>query len=287
MQNTENPTNNRRERTNTNTRGIQLMNSEGVLSKSTLVLGYWNDFVSIKLHPMLPQEQQTDFKKYNYDQALTATLTLEKVQTLLTVMKEALETEKDKFFKGVTFGTDSLAGVGMVKNPNDPNEKLYFFGVYKGLDPDTRIPKEKLIYEFRTIRVIADYDADAGVFDASETKQSEFTLLMNTLQSSLDHLVNAGSHAEHHSDAYNRKRQLTTMNSIAQKVGAETGYSNNYSGGGYQNNQYNNNGGGGQYNNNGGQYNNNGGGYQNNEAPLDRVKERNVANIDQITNLLN
>lgn len=258
---------NKKERLNVNTRGIQLMNSEGVLSKSTLVLGYWNEMISIKLHPMLPVESQGEFKKFNYDESISSALTMEKATTLLTFIKESQKSEEDRFFKGISVGADSLIGVGHVVQGDD---KVTFLGLYKGLDPDTRIPKEKMLYEFRKIKVIENYDDQTGAFTSNEYLESELELLSKTLESAIEHLSNAATHADHYVDNYNRKRQQTTLNAIANKVGAETPYgarSNN--GGGYQRN-----------NRNGDMF----GGSQSSKS--DQVNERTIDNIDAISNLL-
>lgn len=47
-----NSNNNARDAVNVNTRGIQLSNSEGFMP-STMVFGFWNSMISIKIHPAL------------------------------------------------------------------------------------------------------------------------------------------------------------------------------------------------------------------------------------------
>lgn len=138
--NNSNSNNNKSERKNINTNGTQFMNSSGTLAQSTLVVKYWNSMVSLRIHPMLSPDKQTDFKKFNYDESFTTSLTVEKAQTFYDIIEEALTTEKEKFFKGVQVGADSLIGLGSVSNGTD---RMFFAGIYKSLDPDTGIPKEK------------------------------------------------------------------------------------------------------------------------------------------------
>ena len=44
---------NNQEKTNVNTKAKQFMNKDG-FCPSTLILGYWNEGISLKMHPALP-----------------------------------------------------------------------------------------------------------------------------------------------------------------------------------------------------------------------------------------
>lgn len=265
-----NSNNNKSDRKNINTNGTQFMNSTGTLAQSTLVVKYWNSMVSLRIHPMLSPDKQTDFKKFNYDESFTTSLTIEKAQTFHDIIEEALTTEKEKFFKGVQVGADSLIGLGSVSNGTD---RMFFVGIYKSLDPDTGIPKEKMLYEFTTMRIIEDYNDETGTFTANETKQSQLKVFQALLKSAVEHLTNAHVHADQVENDYQHKRQSATLNGIAAKLGVETAYSNNRS--------YNN--GGGYNNNGGGNFN---GGYQQEQPKLDQVAERTISNPNEISSLL-
>lgn len=271
--NNDNSNNNKSERKNINTNGTQFMNSSGTLAQSTLVTKYWNSMVSLRIHPMLPADKQTEYKKFNYEESFTTSLTIEKAQTFIDIIEEALTTEKEKFFKGVPVGADSLIGLGSVANGE---ERMFFLGIYKSLDPDTGIPKEKMLYEFTTMRIIEDYNDETGAFTSNETKQSQLKVFKAMLKSAVEHLTNAHVHAEQVENDYQNKRQSATLNGIANKLGVETAYGN----GGRR---YNNNG-GGYNNNNGGGFN--GGGYQNEQPKIDQVAERTVSNASEISSLL-
>lgn len=220
----ENNNNNAPKRDNVNTRGFNLSNAEGVIAQSTLVFGFWNDLISIKLHPALPKSEQSEKKRFNYDHALSTALTLEKAMELSSIIAEAKTSDKPRFFKGVQVGMDSLVGVSAI---TEDDKTTIVFGIYKGLDPETRLPSEKLLYEFRRVRVIEDYNDETGNYKMKESAESsELNLFERGLLSAIDHLTNASVHADRHVNNYKNKMQTTTMNSIANKVGAETGYQN-------------------------------------------------------------
>lgn len=220
----ENNNNNAPKRDNVNTRGFNLANADGTFAQSTLVLGYWNDLISIKLHPALPKSEQSEKKRFNYDESISTALTLEKAMELTRIIEEAKTSDKARFFKGVQVGMDSLVGISSI---TEEDKTTVVFGIYKGLDQETRLPSEKLLYEFRKVRIIEDYNDETGDYKMKESKESsELNVFERALLSAIDHLTNAAAHAERHVNNYKNKMQTTTLNAIATKVGAETGYQN-------------------------------------------------------------
>jgi hypothetical protein len=95
--------NNGRDKDNINTSGIQFSNKDGFVS-SALVLGYWNDKLSIKLHPALEASKQTENNTFDYERATITSLTVEKMQTLLNGIE-------DFIFPAITAGEEKNISV--------------------------------------------------------------------------------------------------------------------------------------------------------------------------------
>ena len=72
---------------NTTTKVFQMYNPEGE-DASTLTLGYWNQYVTIKINPALDPSQRTNTSVYNYDTTASVVLNAETVTTLHEALKE-------------------------------------------------------------------------------------------------------------------------------------------------------------------------------------------------------
>ena len=74
---------------NVNTRSFQFYNKEG-FDPSTVVLGFWNDFLSIKLHPAKDPSKQTETDIFDYEKAINTALNPEKALALLTNIQKVI-----------------------------------------------------------------------------------------------------------------------------------------------------------------------------------------------------
>lgn len=73
--------NNPPKKTNTTTRIVQVYNPDGT-DPGTLILGYWNQYMSIKINPVLPPAEQKDGRVYDYDNGASILLNLENIVAL-------------------------------------------------------------------------------------------------------------------------------------------------------------------------------------------------------------
>ena len=83
----------RKENKNVSMRGIQLYNQGGV-EPSTLSLGFWKNFATIKINPMLPKKEQAQGRMYDYDTSISALLSIENIEKLI----QAIEIYEDRLF---------------------------------------------------------------------------------------------------------------------------------------------------------------------------------------------
>lgn len=243
-----NSNNNARDAVNVNTRGIQLSNSEGFMP-STMVFGFWNSMISIKIHPALEKSQQSDSRRFNYDEVVATTLTLEKTAILLN----KIETEilpvygTQSVFKGVSVGGDSLAGVGLRMNADGTSSTAYF-GIFKSLDENTKKPETVMYYEFKSAYTIDDYDPETGDFKMTQNVPGELLLFTSALRAAVSALTNANAHATRTVDKWFRDRLMNTMEEIGSKVGVAPKSKGNWgnNGGGFKSKNVFGNDGGGQ-----------------------------------------
>lgn len=219
---------NNRETVNTNTRGVQFLNSESKLESSTLQFGFWNEMVSLKINPVLPEAQQTDSKKFDYDVTVSTALNLDKTLTLKKAIEEELIpafNEGRDAFKGVPVSGTSVVGVG-VKVVDEVPET--YFAIFKNLDAETFKPSESLSYNFRTSYTIDDYNPETGDYKLVKGLPGELQLFARLLGAAVDALSNANAHAHRNVNRFSNDRQQKLLNDIASKVGVEVqgGYSN-------------------------------------------------------------
>lgn len=210
--------NNKKEQVNVNTRGSVFMNSDSPIAQSTLVTGYWNNMLSIKLHPTLPEEKQTEYRKFDYDTVVNTSLTEPKIAALYVIFREAMDKLKsgEPFSKGVSVGQSGLINV-RVKEGNIALE------LYKNIDETTRQSKNYLLYIFRDEDVIEGYDAEAGSFTMGDKINAEAERFLYVLKAALIQLSNAGVHAYRHVEKFYKDRLLNNVNAIANKNGIDTG----------------------------------------------------------------
>lgn len=217
--------NNSRERDDsTNTRGRQYYNSDGT-HKSTLVLGFWNKMVSLKLHPALPTEKITQNEKFDYEQVISTALSNEKALKLSELITEIIIPsikEGVTVVKGVPIGVDSGIFVGVNE---DDNGHYGFLTIAKNLDSETKLPKEAMTYQFNKNLTIEHYDITNGDFEVGSDNVLEIKEFAIQLMSAVQSLVGAQAHAMRHIDKYYRDR-------LSEAVGVKKGSSAPYNGGG-------------------------------------------------------
>jgi hypothetical protein len=213
-----NSNNNARESVNVNTRGIQFMNSEG-FSPSTLVYGYWNDMISIKIHPALEKSQQSDSKRFNYEEVVSTAITLEKAVTLLSKLESDIIPAygSESKFRGVPVGGDSLIGIGT--RMNDDGSYTSYLGIFKALDENTKKPDVAIFYEFKAGYTVDDYNPSTGEFNVTQNVPGELMLFASALRASVAALTNANAHSTRTVDKWFRDKLTNQLTEIGSKLG--------------------------------------------------------------------
>ena len=212
----------------TNTRSLQFYNKDG-FDPSTLVLGYWDSFLSIKMHPAKDPAKQTENDIYDYDKAINTALTSEKAQALLNniekVILPALEAGECRVV-GVPVGGNNIITVSTLKI----NDKVVpAIGIIKGLN-DRRVPEASCSYEFKSTQLIDHYDAKSGDYE-SHNEFVELTLFINYLRNGIASMTNAFTHSNRYVEQWSRSREIENWKALMAHLNIQQ---EGYGGGGYR-----------------------------------------------------
>lgn len=212
---------------NVNTRGYRFMNRDG-FCPSTLVCGYWNEMISLKIHPALPESSQTQSQVYDYNQVLATSLSLEKALILVKKTQEliypAIQNGQNKSI-AVLIGGNNLVQIGY-----KAEMKASYIGIHKGLDPESKKPQDSLYYQFLDSSeiTIEDYDPETGNYSATTPVECELQTFIEILKSSIKALSGAFSHDSRYRDKFYRDKLCNDLSQIGSKLGLDLS-----SGGGY------------------------------------------------------
>lgn len=211
-----------------NTRGIQLKNKNGI-DPSTIIIGYWNDMMTLKIHPALPKEKQTQENVYDYEHALNTALTLDKVQVLYEGMahiENAIIEEKQHAI-GVKVGQNSVVMIST--GVKETGSVRPYIAIYKELDADSEKAGVGIRYEFNKCEAIVNYDPNTGETEEKHQVPSELLVFKSVLKSAVENLTNAAVHAMRNVQNYYNTKQMEMITALANKMGIETNTKSNYS----------------------------------------------------------
>lgn len=193
---------NTRQQTNTNTRGgVNFRNSNPkALFQGAMNFDFWNGMVTLRFHPVLEPAQQSDFRKFDYDQHAQATVTIDRLAAMSTYIEKELLPALEKgevinFGFPMSVSSNSLLLLGTAEVTE--GEVVPFIGLIPDIDPTTRKPIEFIAVQLDDVQVIQDYDVATGSFKASSELPNGYVSL-NLLKSVLDASVKALSNAETH-----------------------------------------------------------------------------------------
>lgn len=215
--------NNKREQVNVNTRGAVFMNSESNVNQSTLVTGFWNNMLSLKLHPTLPADKQTDYRKFDYDQVINTALTETKTAALLEIAKDAYKNlvANENFSRGLSVGGNGLVSINVVNVAEGVTYACLL--IARDIDEHTRQSKNFNIYVFKDEQTIDEYNVESGEFKAGQAVHSELLRFISVLEASLHELTNAGVHSYRHVEKFYKDKLMNTLTAVADKNGVDVG----------------------------------------------------------------
>lgn len=214
--------NNVRDKASVNTRGYQFTNKNG-FDPSALSVGFWNDFLSIRINPALEKSQQTETRVFDYDKSVSTALSLRLIVRMLHGIENciipAIESGESHSIS-VQVGGDSLITIGTgTKYTN--NKVCQYLAIHKELDPSTRKPAMSMFYEFSTDNIIKDYNESDGSYNIDSNINDEFKLFVQILKSAIIGLSKSTVHADRVVNRFNNDKLQTNVAAIGDKVGAK------------------------------------------------------------------
>ena len=228
--------NNQQKEVHVNTRGLQLFNANG-FEPSTLIIGMWNQLVSLKIHPAKEKSQQTKSSVYDYDKAINIILDNKTADTLGDIILDELipaVNECKEFTRAVTVGANSAVVVssGVKRGGGKP---IPYMAIARNIKPGVLLPEDILSYTFNPSYVLNNYDGMPGntEFDIKTCQipiQSELKLFGRVLKYMATALIGAEYHAARNINKRYDDNVFQFYKQLAAKYGLEfySGSGKNY-----------------------------------------------------------
>ena len=180
---------------NTSTRTVQLYNSNAGEDSSTIRFGFWNDYVSININPILPKSEQTDNKLFNYEQNASILLDIEAVVDVLHGIKllEASRANKEEKKKITNFAVEGRAntyikvGYGEYDGIDDYYLALFVF------DNNKCSGSQFYVFSTETSKLMVNFDEDAFSFKKRKVN-TQWEVFKQFFQYVYDNVMGGAAH---------------------------------------------------------------------------------------------
>lgn len=217
-----------------NTRGFQFFNKNG-LEGSTMILGMWNQMITLNMHPAKEQGKQTDTSVFDYDKSIRLVIPPQFAISIYNCCKEKLIPALQKgeeYTIGFAIGANSVLvfSTGVKKY----NKVIPHVIIMRNINPNNMTPEEGLSYTFNPNLVIPDFHT------GNEGEPLNVTNYYGELYyfiEALGHISKALLGAENHTRRYFEKRYndqvFALYKDISNKIGGSFYSSPNNGGGNY------------------------------------------------------
>lgn len=214
-----------------NTKGYQFYNQEAY--GSTLVLGYWNSTLTMKIHPMLPENKRTDNLVYDYESFVNVALTPQRVFELYSGLKNIAISVANGIYSFKSVGVPAGAGFIEVAPASKFGSEVdaIVVCIYNGIDENGK-PTDRLIYQFKKGSYFENYDPDNGAYDKSNDIEIEYLMFYKMVEEQVAASTNAIAHSIRHANMYSDEAISNSFKSIKEKLGIEATSSGGYNRGG-------------------------------------------------------
>lgn len=190
-----------------NTRNRRLSNISSPMA-SLMELGYWDSMVTVRIHPALPKEMQSDTKKYDDENFLQSSISPVNILILIEGIEEKVIPaikQGENAQVNVIIGGDT---VFQVATKNIEGKQITLATIAKGLDATTRKPTSVISYHFAEKPYLESYDYTSGEFEAGDDKLAELNLFLHHLKAHTTANTNAFVHAHRVVDRIFREKLL-------------------------------------------------------------------------------
>lgn len=183
---------NNQNRVNTTSKVAQLYNAMGE-DASTLTLGYWNGYVTVKINPALPANMRQDGKVYDYDTTASIMLNAEQVYSLYQAVLKLEESPESSFSIHVN---QYVAKVGP-SNQYEGMDGNYYLGLFEVDQQGVQVGS--LFFVFDAVQddsnvLSIDWDENSGNAGGHVYFDPQWNVFKNFLKRASDELILGGSH---------------------------------------------------------------------------------------------
>ena len=141
-----------------NSKGFQFFNKNGI-EPSTLIVGLWNQQITLKIHPAKDPDKQTDSSVFDYDRSINLVIPAFMASSIAKKCIEkfipALE-KGEEYTIGFAIGNSSVLVVstGVKKT----GKIMPYIAILRNIQPKTLIPNDVLSYTFNANLILPTYD---------------------------------------------------------------------------------------------------------------------------------
>ena len=184
-----------------NSKGFQFFNKNGI-EGSTLILGLWNQQISLRIHPAKDPDKQTDTSVFDYDRSINLVIPPFMAAAIAKKCNEKFIPALDKgeeYTIGFAIGNSSVLVVstGVKKT----GKVMPYIAILRNIQPKTLIPNDMMSYTFNANLLLPTYDGA----ETATTFVNDFAEAIYFIQA-LKHLAVAVLAGENHGRRFVEKR---------------------------------------------------------------------------------
>lgn len=215
-----NQTNNQEKQQTVNTRGYHTSNSAAIKA-AACEWSFQGEMLKIIITPELPEHEQTERRRYDYDHSWITCISRLKCMDLYNQMKLTVLPSmqaKENIFVSVPVAEVNQFGFGAFFDDKGCHGYLKLI---RNINPTDLTSNDEIVYEFRKGEIIVNYDNKSGKFDDRQLNETEMLLFI----SDLDNFIRASSKAYNHAnrvvDKTYKDMVVSNIRAVGTKVGAE------------------------------------------------------------------
>lgn len=228
--------NNNSEKKDTNTRSQTYRNSKAACGwdNSAIVVSYWEDMVKIAFTAELPQQLQTESRRWDYDSQVVTCIPREKCNELYNAYNKfilpAINATRNMTI-GIIVGGVNMIVVGTGVTEKDGTTECYpYIALHKNISPQTKLAENTVYYQFNKGEIITGYNAETGEADSYISTNNEIDVFMKDLNDFRSASSKAYIHSARCVDRTYKDIITNDLIAIGKKVGVDLSFTGNSNG---------------------------------------------------------
>lgn len=202
------------------TRGYQTFNTASPINVTTFQWDFQGDMLKLIWTPELPKGEQTEKRRYDYNNSWITCIGRSKCNDLLIDYEDNYEIKDEKPWSiSVSVATVNQFGIGM--RITEDGKKEYYAMLVRNINPETLTSELYIEHVFAAGEIITNYNHNTGDFERSTPVDSEFRLFINDMRCFIQASSKAWNHANRVVDKTYKDMISGDIRAIGKKVGAE------------------------------------------------------------------